>query len=66
MVGSNGGGVVAAKQLVDKLSILVEEKHRSARVMECLIAPGEKRARLDSCLAIEAILEYLGREEDQR
>lgn len=57
---------MATDQLMDEIPIYVQERQQRACVMWRLISPGEKRDLLVSCLAIEAILEYLGREEDQR
>lgn len=51
------------KTVTDKISIYIPQKHQDARAMERLIALGEKRDRSINYLAIEAILEYLNREE---
>lgn len=51
--------VMAAEQPMDKLSIYIQEKHRSARVGERLSKLGEKRDRSINVLVAEAIVEYL-------
>jgi hypothetical protein len=61
-VEERGNPAMPKRELVDKLSIYIPQKHQSARVMERLIALGEKRDRSINYLAIEAILEYLERE----
>jgi predicted transcriptional regulator len=50
---------MAAEQPMDKLSIYIQEKHRSARVGERLSKLGEKRDRSINVLVAEAIVEYL-------
>jgi predicted transcriptional regulator len=54
---------MVAKPLAGKLSIYIQEKHRSARVRERLTKLGKKRDRSINYLVVEAILEYLDREE---
>jgi len=66
MVGSNGGGMMTAKPLVGRLSIYIPQKHQAARVTERLIALGKIRDRSVNYLVVEAILEYLEREEGKR
>jgi hypothetical protein len=51
------------KILLDKLSIYIPHKHQAARVMERLIKLGDERDRSANYLAVEAILQYLEREE---
>ena len=51
------------KTTLDKLSIYVPQKQQAARVMERLIALGDKRDRSVNYLVVEAILEYLDRQE---
>ena len=48
---------------LDKLSIYIPQKYQAARVMQRLIALGEKRDRSVNYLVVEAILEYLDRQE---
>ena len=54
---------MATKQLHDKMSILIPRKKLEERPIERLVALGEKRDRSVNYLAIEAIFDYLKREE---
>jgi len=49
--------------MLEKLSICIPQKKLEERPVERLIALGEKRDRSINYLAVEAILEYLQREE---
>jgi predicted transcriptional regulator len=48
---------------VNKLSIIIPKGKRTKRPVERLIALGEKCARSVNYLVVEAILQYLEREE---
>lgn len=50
------------KQMFDKLSIYVPQRKMKERPVERLIALGKKRDRSVNYLVVEAILEYLERE----
>lgn len=52
-----------AKKLLDKISIYVPKDKTQHRPVERLIALGEKVDRSVNYLVVEAILEYLKREE---
>jgi predicted DNA-binding protein len=54
---------MAAKQLMDKLSIYIPQSKMKLKPVERLIALGKKRDRSVNYLVVEAILEYLEREE---
>ena len=54
---------MARKELLDKISIYVPQKKMLQHPVERLIRLGEKRERSVNFLAVEAILQYLGREE---
>jgi hypothetical protein len=54
------------KKVPDKLSIYIPQRHQSARIVERLIALGDKRDRSVNHLVVEAVLEYLRREERRR
>jgi predicted DNA-binding protein len=54
---------MAPKQLMDKLSIYIPQSKMKLKPVERLIALGEKRDRSVNYLVVEAILEYLEREE---
>ncbi len=55
--------MVAHKQLMNKLSIYIPQTRIGKKPVERLIALGKKRDRSVNYLAVEAILEYLDREE---
>lgn len=55
--------MMAAKQLMDKLSIYIPQSKMKLKPVERLIALGKKRDRSVNYLVVEAILEYLEREE---
>jgi len=54
---------MAKKETLDKLAIRVSQKKQAERPVERLIKLGEKRDRSINYLAVEAIFEYLKREE---
>lgn len=54
---------MAKKQILDKLSIYVPQKKMEQKPVERLIRLGNKRDRSVNYLVVEAILEYLKREE---
>jgi hypothetical protein len=62
---ARGEGVscVAKKEILDKLSIYVPQKKMEERPVERLIKLGEKRDRSINYLVVDAILQYLEREE---
>jgi len=55
--------VARKKEILDKLSIYVPESKQTEKPVERLIKMGEKRDRSINYLVVEAILEYLKREE---
>jgi hypothetical protein len=62
---ARGEGVrcVAKKEILDKLSIYIPQKKMEERPVERLIRLGEKRDRSINYLVVDAILQYLQREE---
>lgn len=54
---------MAQKTILDKLSIYVPQSKMSERPVERLIKLSEKKDRSVNYLVVEAILEYLKREE---
>ena len=54
---------MAKKVILDKLSIYVPQKKMEEKPVERLIRLGNKRDRSINYLVVEAILEYLKREE---
>ena len=52
------------KQILDKLSIYIPDTRNNQRPVERLKALGEKRDRSVNYLVVEAILQYLEREEE--
>lgn len=54
---------MAKKEVLDKLSIYVPQKKMEEKPVERLIRLGNKRDRSVNYLVVEAILEYLRREE---
>ena len=55
--------VMAQKALTDTISIYIPQKKREERLVERLIELADKRDRSVNYLVVEAILEYLRREE---
>lgn len=54
---------MAQKELLDKMSIYVPQGKIAKKPVERLIKLGEKRDRSVNYLVVEAILQYLDREE---
>ena len=54
---------MAQKELLDKMSIYVPQSKIARKPVERLIKLGEKRDRSVNYLVVEAILQYLDREE---
>ena len=54
---------MAKKEITDKLSIYIPQGRMVAKPVERLIALGEKRDRSINYLVVEAIIQYLDREE---
>jgi len=58
-----GGGRTARKEISDKLSIYVPQSKVAQKPVERLIKLADKKDRSINYLAVEAIFEYLKREE---
>ena len=56
---------VAKKEILDKLSIYIPQKKMEERPVERLIKLGEKRDRSINYLVVDAIIQYLEREENK-
>jgi len=56
---------VAKKEILDKLSIYIPQKKMEERPVERLIQLGEKRDRSINYLVVDAIIQYLKREENK-
>ena len=54
---------MAQKEVLDKLSIYVPQKKMEERPVERLMKLSEKKDRSVNYLVVEAILDFLGREE---
>lgn len=54
---------MATKQIFDKLSVYIPQKKMEEKPVERLIRLGEKKDRSINYMVVEAILEYLKREE---
>jgi len=54
---------MAPKEILDKLSIYIPQSKMPEKPVERLIELGEKKIRSVNYLVVEAILEYLKREE---
>jgi hypothetical protein len=54
------------KELVDKLSIYVPKSKSGMQPVERLMKIGEKKDRSINYLVVEAILQYLDREEEKK
>jgi len=52
------------KEILDKLSIRIPQRKLQEQPMERLIGLGKERDRSINYLVVEAILQYLDREED--
>ena len=56
---------MAKKEILDKLSIYIPQKKMEERPVERLIQLGEKRDRSINYLVVDAIIQYLEREENK-
>jgi len=56
---------MAKKEILDKISIYVPQKKMTERPVERLIRLSEKRDRSINYLVVDAILQYLKREENR-
>jgi len=54
---------MAKKEILDKLSIYIPQKKMEEKPVERLIRLGDKRDRSINYLVVEAIIQYLNREE---
>lgn len=54
---------MAKKEILDKLSVYIPQSKMTEKPVESLIKLSEKRNRSVNYLVVEAILEYLNREE---
>ena len=54
---------MAKKEIMDKVSIYVPQKKMAEKPVERLLKLAEKKDRSINYLVVEAILEYLNREE---
>jgi predicted transcriptional regulator len=54
---------MASKEILDKLSIYIPQRKMEEKPVERLIKLGEKRDRSINYLVVDAILQYLDREE---
>jgi len=57
---------VPEKETLDKLSIYIPQSKRAQRPVERLLKLGEKLDRSVNYLVVEAILQYLDREEKKK
>ena len=53
------------KEILDKLSIYIPQKKMEDKPVERLIQLGERRDRSINYLVVDAILQYLAREENR-
>ncbi len=56
---------MANKEILDKLSIYIPQRKMEEKPVERLINLGEKRDRSINYLVVDAILQYLDREESK-
>lgn len=56
---------MAKKEILDKISIYVPQKKMTEKPVERLIRLSEKRDRSINYLVVDAILQYLKREENR-
>lgn len=63
MRAEEGVKEMAEKKMLDKISIYIPQKKMEERPVERLIRLGAKKDRSINYLVVEAILEYLTREE---
>jgi hypothetical protein len=59
----NAAMVIPRRELVDKLSIYIPQSKMKLRPVERLIELGKKKDRSVNYLVVEAILQYLDRQE---
>jgi hypothetical protein len=57
------GVTVAKKEILDKLSIYIPQKKLEEKPVQRLIQLGEKRDRSINYMVVDAIIQYLNREE---
>lgn len=64
---SGEGGItnMAGKEIVDKLSIYIPQKRLEEKPVERLMKLGKRRDRSVNYLVVEAILQYVAREENE-
>ncbi|MCK4570831.1 hypothetical protein KAT84_02655 [Candidatus Bipolaricaulota bacterium] len=56
---------MATKEILDKLSIYIPQRKMEEKPVERLIKLGEKRDRSINYMVVDAILQYLNREENK-
>ena len=56
---------MAGKDIVDKLSIYIPQKRLEEKPVERLMKLGKRRDRSVNYLVVEAILQYVAREENE-
>ena len=56
---------MAGKEIMDKLSIYIPQRKMDEKPVERLIRLGQKRDRSVNYLVVEAIVQYLDREENK-
>jgi hypothetical protein len=63
---NEGGTIVAQKELLDKISIYVPKNRLDQQPVERLMKLAEVKDRSVNYLVVEAIVEYLAREEKRK
>jgi predicted transcriptional regulator len=56
---------MAGKEIMDKLSIYIPQRKMDEKPVERLMQLGQKRDRSVNYLVVEAIIQYLDREENK-
>ena len=56
---------MAGKEIMDKLSIYIPQRRMDEKPVERLMRLGQKRDRSVNYLVVEAIIQYLDREENR-
>jgi predicted transcriptional regulator len=56
---------MASKEILDKLSIYIPQRKMEHKPVERLIQLGEKRDRSINYMVVDAIIQYLDREESK-
>jgi len=56
---------MAGKEIMDKLSIYIPQRKMDVKPVERLIRLGQRRDRSVNYLVVEAIVQYLDREENK-